>query len=41
MHVTVTPVQRVSVVARRQVEAAFECLGAWSSARSTTVIWQD
>jgi len=41
MHVTVTPVQRVGVVARRQVEAAFEGLGAWSSARSTTVTWQD
>ena len=41
MHVTITPVQRVGVVVRRQVEAAFEGLGAWSSARSTTVTWQD
>ena len=41
MHITVTPVQRVGVVARRQVEAAFEGLGAWTGARSTTVTWQD
>ena len=41
MHVTVTPLQRVGVVARRQVEAAFEGLGAWTGARSTTVNWQD
>jgi hypothetical protein len=41
MHVTVTPVRRVGDVPRRQVEAAFEGLGAWSSARSTTVTWQD
>ena len=41
MHVTITPVQRVGTVARRQVEAAFEDLGAWTGARSTTVTWQD
>jgi hypothetical protein len=41
MHVTVTPVRQVGSVARRQVEAAFEHLGAWTGARSTTVTWQD
>ncbi|MHB8106174.1 MAG: winged helix DNA-binding domain-containing protein [Candidatus Cryosericum sp.] len=41
MGVTVTPVQRMGVVARRQVEAEFECLGTWSGARNTTVTWQD
>ncbi len=41
MHVTVTPVQRMDVVARRQVEAAFECLGTWYGARTTVVAWQD
>jgi hypothetical protein len=41
MHVTVTPVRHVGDIARRQVEAAFERLGAWSGARSTTVTWQD
>jgi hypothetical protein len=41
MHIAVTPVQRVGIVARRQVEAAFEGLGAWTGARSTTVTWQD
>lgn len=41
MHITVTPVQRVGVVARRQVEAALEDLGAWTGARSTTVTWQN
>jgi len=41
MHVTVMPVRPVSSVARRQVDAAFEHLGAWSGARSTTVTWQD
>jgi len=41
MHVAITPVQRVGTVARRQVEAAFEDLGAWTGARSTTVTWQN
>jgi hypothetical protein len=41
MHVTVVPVRHVSGVALQQVEAAFEHLGAWSGARSTTVTWQD
>jgi hypothetical protein len=41
MHVTVAPVRHVSGVARRQVEAAFEDLGAWSGARRTAVTWQD
>jgi hypothetical protein len=41
MHVTIMPVRHVSGVARRQVDAAFEQLGAWSGARSTTVTWQD
>jgi len=41
MHITVTPIQRVGVVARRQVEAAFDGLGSWTGARSTTVTWQD
>jgi hypothetical protein len=41
MHVTVTPVQHVSGVVRPQVEAAFQRLGAWMGARSTTVTWQD
>jgi len=41
MHVTITPVQRVGTVARRQVEAAFEDLGAWTGAHSTTVTWQN
>jgi hypothetical protein len=40
MHVTVTPVRLIGGIARRQVEAAFEHLGAWSGARSTTVEWQ-
>ncbi|MBA4365416.1 MAG: hypothetical protein C0398_05345 [Coprothermobacter sp.] len=41
IHVTVAPVRHVSSVARRQVEAAFEHLGAWSGARRTAVSWQD
>jgi hypothetical protein len=41
MHVTITPVQHVGVVARQQVEAAFEGLGAWTGVRNTTVTWQD
>jgi hypothetical protein len=41
MHVTVTPVRQVGGGARRQVEAAFERLGAWTGAHSTTVTWQD
>lgn len=41
MHATVTPVRHVSSVARQQVEAAFEGLGAWSGARRTAVAWQD
>jgi hypothetical protein len=41
MHVTITRVQRVGVVPRRQIEAAFEHLGAWTGAHSTTVTWQD
>jgi hypothetical protein len=41
MHVTIASVRHVSSVARRQVEAAFECLGTWSGARNTTVTWQD
>ncbi|MCX6083684.1 MAG: winged helix DNA-binding domain-containing protein, partial [Caldiserica bacterium] len=41
MHVTVTPVRHVGGIARRQVEAAFEHLGSWAGARSTTVTWQD
>ena len=41
MNVTIMPVQRVGIVARRQVEAAFEGLGAWSGDRDTTVTWQD
>jgi hypothetical protein len=41
MHVTVTPVRRLGGAARQQVEAAFERLGAWTGARSTTVTWQD
>ena len=40
-HVIITPVQRVGIVARLQVESAFECLGTLSGNRNTTVTWQD
>ncbi len=41
MHVTVTPVRHVGGPTRRKIDAAFERLGAWTGARSTTVEWQD
>jgi hypothetical protein len=37
----VTPIQRVGVRARKQVEAEFERLGVWTGARTTTVTWND
>jgi hypothetical protein len=41
MHITIIPIRSVGIVPRRQVEAAFEGLGAWSGASSTTIAWQD
>jgi hypothetical protein len=41
MHITIIPIRSVGVVPRRQVEAAFERLGAWSGASNTTIAWQD
>jgi hypothetical protein len=37
----VTPIQRVGVRARKQVEAEFERLGVWTGAGTTMVTWND